>query len=165
MMKYLPENVSFTTVQIISDIVNRRGFFSRDKLIGVVSEEIERLWPEESWEDEAKRAGLATTKQIRTAIDAYWLAVAEKRIAPNPPHTTTISNGAISMIEEVAGKAATMDRMDILEAVCEDLQARFSGDSLEYHLCQMNISTTSDLLYAIDLYKAERDYERYNKLA
>lgn len=157
--------VPLATVQIISDIIDRRGYFGREKLMRVVCEELERLWPEDEWEAKAEEAGLSTTAQINTAIEAYWLALEEGRIASNKAHSRNISDGTINLIGEVARSIGSKDRIDILEAVCDHLESRFHGKSLEYHLQQMNIRTTSDILYAIDLYNVGREYHIFEKLA
>lgn len=63
-----------------------------------------------------------------------------------------ITDGAMRLVEEVVKKYNTKDRYEILEHVCQEVSERYPGDSLEYHLNQMKMSTTKDILYIIDIY-------------
>ena len=63
-----------------------------------------------------------------------------------------VSDGAMRIVEEVVKRTNNRDRSFLLTAICEELETRFVGESLEYHLSQMHISGTSDILHAIDLY-------------
>lgn len=121
--------VPLATVQIIGEIIDRRGYFGKEKLLPVVCEELEQLWPEPEWEAQAAAAGLATTAQIETAIEAYWLALDEGRIASNQAHSRNISDGALNLIGKVARRIGSKNRSDILEAVCVNLETRFHGES------------------------------------
>lgn len=63
-----------------------------------------------------------------------------------------VSDGAMRIVEEVVKRTNNRDRSFLLTAICAELESRFVGDSLEYHLSQMHIGGTSDILHAIDLY-------------
>ena len=68
------------------------------------------------------------------------------------PVRENVTEGAMRIIESVVRSEKNHDRNFLLGKVCDELEARYVGDSLEYHLGQMNISTTSDILHAIDLF-------------
>lgn len=63
-----------------------------------------------------------------------------------------LTDGAMSLIEDVVLERQTTDRRKICEAVCEKLEEKYGGDALEAHLIHMNLATTSDILRAIDIY-------------
>lgn len=63
-----------------------------------------------------------------------------------------VTEGAMRIVEEVVSKTDNHDRSFLLAKVCDELEERYAGDSLEYHLSQMHIDTTSDILHAIDMF-------------
>lgn len=63
-----------------------------------------------------------------------------------------ITDGIMRMIEQVKKKLNSSDRLEILSLVCHEMEIRYPGNSLEYHLSQMGIRTTNDILDAIDIY-------------
>lgn len=63
-----------------------------------------------------------------------------------------ITDGIMRMIEQVKREHNSSDRLEILSFVCHEMEIRYPGNSLEYHLSQMGIKTTNDILDAIDIY-------------
>ena len=63
-----------------------------------------------------------------------------------------VTEGAMKIVGEVVKKANTHDRSILLERICDELEERYPGESLEYHLSQMHISSTADIAYAIDMF-------------
>ena len=61
-----------------------------------------------------------------------------------------LTRGTVRVINEVAEKTGFTDRYDLLNAVCEELVKRYPGAKLEYQLDRMKLSTTKDVLEAID---------------
>lgn len=70
-----------------------------------------------------------------------------------------ITDGALRLVEEAAKKTNTKDRYALLDYICADMEKRYPGDSLEYHLSQMRIATTKDILEIIDLYLVMVEFE------
>lgn len=63
-----------------------------------------------------------------------------------------ITDGAFRLIESIYKKNPTRDRNKLLLAVCEEVEHRYIGDTLEYHLNQMKMNTTNEILNVIDTY-------------
>lgn len=63
-----------------------------------------------------------------------------------------ITDGAFKLVESVYKKNQTKDRNKLLIAVCEEVERRYTGDTLEYHLNQMKMNTTNEILNVIDTY-------------
>lgn len=61
-----------------------------------------------------------------------------------------LTKGTVRVITEVYEKTGYTDRYDLLNAVCNELVKRYPGEKLEYQLGRMKISTTRDILEAID---------------
>ncbi len=154
-----------STLEIIDRVIEKCGVCSREKILEAVCEELEELWPEDRFEAEAERAQLATTKQIQIAIDEYFLAVGKNRFVPRRSQARKITDGILTIIGEAAAGIESNDRLDILDAVCDQLEARFRDGYLEYHLRQMDMCTTKDLLYAIDIYRIGREFNVFDKPA
>lgn len=68
------------------------------------------------------------------------------------PVRENVTEGALRIIETIIKRENSHDRRFLLEKVCEELEAKYVGESLEYHLSQMNINTTTDILHAIDIF-------------
>lgn len=69
-----------------------------------------------------------------------------------------VTEGAISLISKVVKEQQLSDRMEILSAVCEVLENRWSSNALEARLAQMGLQTTSRILYAIDMYLVGKNH-------
>lgn len=63
-----------------------------------------------------------------------------------------VTEGAFSIIGTVIKERHLTNRIDILSAVCDDLEQRFPPEKLEKSLSRMHMSTTDEILYIIDLY-------------
>lgn len=70
-----------------------------------------------------------------------------------------ITDGALRLVEETVNKYQTKNRYQILEHLCEDMEAKYPGDSLEYHLSQMKMRTTNEILEIIDIYLIMIEYD------
>lgn len=70
-----------------------------------------------------------------------------------------VTDGMLRLIEETVMKHHTKDRRLILQYLCQDMEERYQGDALEYHLQQMRMTSTGRLLDAIDLYLLMREME------
>lgn len=68
-----------------------------------------------------------------------------------------LTDGAMCLIEDIVQRKHLTDRLQILEAVCEALEERYNGDAMEFHLEHMHLSTTSEILRAIDVYFVMRE--------
>lgn len=76
----------------------------------------------------------------------------DEKIMSGENFCSLITDGAMRLVEEMAKKHNTKDRHRILCYVCEEMERRYPGSSLEYHLNQMKIKTTRDILDVIDVY-------------
>ena len=63
---------------------------------------------------------------------------------------------------EAVRTVGSVDRIRLLEAICDVLERKFQGKTLEYHLKQMNLRTTKDILYAIDIYKIGLEFKIFD---
>lgn len=63
-----------------------------------------------------------------------------------------VAEGAYNLVGAIIKKHQLTDRIDILSAVCADLEERFPPEKLEKSLSRMHMATTKDILYIIDLY-------------
>lgn len=140
------------TIDFVSGIISDSNTTEESQYFRVVNEKIIELKANEpDWDNKAKDLQLETPNQIRIAIMAY----VERKCKEKPRR---ISEGVMPLIHEIAQQIHSEDQSDLLEAVCERLESKFHGESLDYHLRQMNLCTTGDILYAINLYKAGRKH-------
>lgn len=63
-----------------------------------------------------------------------------------------LTDGAMSLIDDIVQEAKITDRNAICAAVCEKLEERYGGSALEAHLEHMHLTTTAEILRAIDIY-------------
>lgn len=70
-----------------------------------------------------------------------------------------IPDGAFILIEEVIKKYQTKDEQELLERVCQEMEERYTGDSLEYHAAQMKMRTTVEILDTIGIYLVLKELE------
>ncbi len=80
------------------------------------------------------------------------------KIARNQP-PDVIPDGAFILIEEVVKKYQTKDEQELLEHVCQEMEERYTGDSLEYHAAQMKMRTTVEISDAIGIYLIWKELE------
>ena len=76
----------------------------------------------------------------------------EDKILSDENFSSLITDGAMRLVEEMAKKHNTKDRHAILGYVCAEMERRYPGSSLEYHLDQMKIESIGDILDVIDVY-------------
>ena len=58
----------------------------------------------------------------------------------------------MALVEEVYENTQISDPNKLLPYVCDELTTRFADDSLEYHLSQMHLETTDDVLRTISCF-------------
>lgn len=120
---------------------------------------------------EMERLGIGTRDELLYAVDMYledpesWKPQEdcqeeedeETEDAP-PLERQEVSQSAISditlyVIDNVVRRTRITDRYDVMAHVCDVMERRFgSGEKLEQNLAKLNLATTKDVLYAIDIY-------------
>ena len=151
MMDQIPK----TTLDRIARVAEESGARTRKDLFDAVCARVETFWPEDRWEERAKEARLDTTGKIHAAVDLYLL-----RGSPSfPSQPQAVTKGALRVVDRVAGQIGSTDPALLLDAVCDYLFTLYKGNSLDYHLNMMNIRTTTDIRYAIDLYRLAKEYD------
>lgn len=66
---------------------------------------------------------------------------------------SSISDITLFLIDNIVRRTKVTDRYDVMEHVCDVLEHRFgTGEKLEQNLEKLNLSTTKDVLNAIDIY-------------
>ena len=80
------------------------------------------------------------------------------KIARNHP-LDVIPDGAFILIEEVVKKYQTKNEQELLEHVCQEMEERYTGDSLEYHAAQIKMRTTVEILDTIGIYLILKELE------
>lgn len=146
-------------IEIIGDVANKYGIISRAALVDAVCKELETIWGEDCWEKRAQEIQLGTTDQISYAVDLYYAGLespAAGQLCPN------VSEGALRLVGEAVRTVGSVDRIRLLDAICDVLERKFQGKTLEYHLRQMNLCTTKDILYAIDIYKIGLEFKIFD---
>lgn len=63
-----------------------------------------------------------------------------------------LTRGAKRMIEQAIKETNSVNSHDILYNICDNLEKKFSGDTLDYQTKRMNFETTGNILKAIDMY-------------
>ena len=147
-------------IEIISDVANKYGIINRVELVDAVCKELETMWREDCWEERAQEIQLGTTGQISYAFDLYYAAEVNSSMAEKL--CPSVSEGALRLVGEAVRTVGSVDRIRLLEAICDVLERKFQGKTLEYHLKQMNLRTTKDILYAIDIYKIGLEFKIFD---
>lgn len=148
-------NVSKEALEIIGEIADRKKIYSEDQLFPIVCEELETMWPDELWDLYAEKAGLQTTHQIKNAISLYvkccnWADILEE----NHDDVRYVSENAIQLIHEIACSIKTIDKDLLFNAICKHFDNERGNNSRSLNSAKvMGFNTTSDIMYAIDLYK------------
>lgn len=120
---------------------------------------------------EMERLGIGTRDELLYAVDMYledpesWkpqedcLEEEDEETEDAPPlERQEVSQSAISditlyVIDNVVRRTRITDRYDVMAHVCDVMERRFgSGEKLEQNLAKLNLATTKDVLYAIDIY-------------
>ena len=68
------------------------------------------------------------------------------------PIGSNLTEGALALIESVYERTGLNDPQELLPHVCSELEKRFSDNSLEYHLSQMHLQTTADIVRTISCF-------------
>lgn len=68
------------------------------------------------------------------------------------PVGSNLTEGALALIESVYEKTHLEDPYELLPHVCDELMDRFADNSLEYHLTQMHLQTTEDIVRTISCF-------------
>lgn len=144
-----PLSPTYTAMKIVDSVARRKRLSNRFDILEAVCEDLERKFPGKSLEVVLEQMHMETTSSILRIIDAYLSKSDESEGSP------IVTEGALKLVSQVA--AGLSNRMDILEAVCEDLESRWPPQTLEHRLAQMHLQTTDRILYVIDVYLAGRD--------
>lgn len=64
----------------------------------------------------------------------------------------------MALIEHVVEKTGETNPDKLVELVCDELMDRYPNDSLEYHLAQMHLSTTSEVKRTIRCYLISKKF-------
>jgi len=147
-------------IDIISSVANKYGIISRARLVEVVCEELETMWSEDCWEERAQEVQLGTTGQISDAVDLYYSEL--ESLTTEQMQCRNVSEGALRLVGEAMRTVGSSDRIRLLDTICDELEKKFQGKTLEYHLKQMNLCTTKDILYAIDIYKIGIEFKIFD---
>lgn len=67
-----------------------------------------------------------------------------------------LTEGALALVESVYRLTNLNDPQELLPHVCEELMDRFPDNSLEYHLSQMHLETTDDIVRTISCFFISR---------
>lgn len=62
---------------------------------------------------------------------------------------SNLTEGAMALIERIVDRTKLTDPYQLLPYVCNELVDRFPDDMLEYHLSQMHLQTTDDIVRSI----------------
>lgn len=63
-----------------------------------------------------------------------------------------LTRGTKKLIKDAIREHHVTNRFDLCSIICEELEEKFTGDTLTYQLSRMNLETTGDVLDAIDTY-------------
>jgi len=63
-----------------------------------------------------------------------------------------LTEGALALVESVYRRTNLNDPQELLPHVCAELMDRFPDNSLEYHLTQMHLETTDDIVRTISCF-------------
>lgn len=63
-----------------------------------------------------------------------------------------LTRGTKKLIKDAIKEHHVTNRFDLCQIICEELEDKFTGDTLTYQLSRMNLETTGDILDAIDTY-------------
>ncbi len=70
-----------------------------------------------------------------------------------------LTRGTKKLIKDAIKEHKVTNRYDLCGIICEELEERFTGDTLTYQLSRMNLETTGDILDAIDTYMYKHSKE------
>ena len=70
-----------------------------------------------------------------------------------------LTRGTKKLIKDAIKEHHVTNRFDLCQIICEELEEKFTGDTLTYQLSRMNLETTGDVLDAIDTYMYKHSKE------
>ena len=70
----------------------------------------------------------------------------------NEKNFKKLTRGTKGIIKESIEKKGTTNRHELCDYICDVLEERFAGETLDYQLKRMDLKTTGDILEAIDTY-------------
>lgn len=70
-----------------------------------------------------------------------------------------LTRGTKKLIKDAIREHHVTNRFDLCQIICEELEEKFTGDTLTYQLSRMNLETTGDVLDAIDTYMYKHSKE------
>lgn len=143
---------TYTALRLVDSVARREHLTNRFDILDAVCNDLEKKFGGEALEDVLQQMHMGTTTQILHVIDIYL----NQDLAPS--NQPTVTEGAIKLVKKIVEKQGLTDRMDILEAVCDYLEARWPEPTLEQRLRQMHLETTDRVLYVIDVYLTGRQY-------
>ena len=158
MLRLIPPGVNPEAICLMDDIMDHKPVLSREGLSAAVFERLEDQFEGDALDKELERLHLVKMSDMYQTIDAYDTLCrkfpenrfAEERIRGGADDVT---DTALFIIDSVVQKNRITDRYDIMSAVCDAVQNKYGGgDRLDTHLRRMHLTTTKDILYAIDIY-------------
>lgn len=78
--------------------------------------------------------------------------MATKNLEKTSPVGCNLTEGALALVESVYRRTNLNDPQQLLPHVCAELETRFPDNSLEYHLTQMHLETTEDIVRTISCF-------------
>lgn len=158
----LDENV----ISVIAHVVQETQSTDPKELLLPVCDALMELYDDDSLEDELATLHLQTTDDVMWAIRQYFdyqsavneaLAAAKIRKtgkrAKRPPQesecSSDLTEGAMALIEKVVKETNLRDPYALLPHVCNELMQRYQYNFLEYHLRQMHLQTTEEIIRSI----------------
>lgn len=120
---------------------------------------------------EMERLGIGTRDELLDAVDwylengdqpddliGYGMEEDDEDEFFPPPGRKEVSESSISditlyVIDNIVRRTRVTDRYDVMAHVCDVMERRFgTGEKLEQNLAKLNLTTTKEVLHAIDLY-------------
>lgn len=74
------------------------------------------------------------------------------KVKKTNPVGSNLTEGALALVESVYQRTNLDTPQDLLPHVCAELMERFPDNSLEYHLTQMHLETTDDIVRTISCF-------------
>ena len=158
MLRQIPPDVAPEAICLLDEILGHKPVVNRQAVSTAVFEKLESQFQDDELDAELERLHLSKMSEMNAAIDAYDslcrkfpdAKFSEERIRGADEDVT---DTALFVIDKIVQRDRITDRFDIMSAVCNAIQKKYgSGQKLEAHLQRMHLTTTKDILYAIDIY-------------
>lgn len=153
---------------LIEDVVDRTNLTDPYELLPYVCDELMERFQDDSLEYHLRRMHLETTDDIVRSITCFFVSrecFPTKKSRPEP-QGPNLTEGAFALIESVVNRTNLTDPQELLPYVCDELMARFQNDALEYHLSQMHLQTTEDIVRSITCFFISKELfpaKKYSK--